>query len=269
VTFVSDADLERALFNLGPSVAFPDTPDLESAVRIRLQDRRTQVRWWPRALAVAAALVAVLFAVGLAISPEARQAVADRLGIGSVRITQISEVPTLPPSPSVAPSPAPGATLGLGTRVSLEEAQRRFASTLLVPAELGSPDAVYVSGGQEVSMVYAPRPGLPASSATRGVGLVLSLFGAGLDENILVQKGVGANTVIEEVRVGASRALWIAGAPHLFLRTSSGAIRDVPARLAGNTLLWEQDGMTMRLESGLDRETTLRIAESLRPAGNP
>ena len=273
MTFAADADLERRLYELGASVAFPETPDLATAVqaRLRLESRRDVV-WWPRALAVAAALAIVLLIVGLAISPEARQAVADRLGIGSVRITEVSEVPTLPPSPSAAPSPPPGATLNLGIRVSLDEARRRFGAALLVPAQLGPPDAVYAFGdstsAQEVSLVYAPGSGVPASSATRGVGLVLSQFRASVDENLMVQKGVGPGTAIQEVRVGANRGLWIAGAPHLFLRTPGGAIRDVPARLAGNTLLWEQDGNTMRLESGLDREAAIRMAESVRSVGS-
>jgi hypothetical protein len=275
MTFASDADLERGLYALGAYVDFPDTPDLATAVRARLQQRRRQERWWPRALAVAAALAVVLFVVGLAVSPEARQAVADRLGIGSVQVTEVPEVPTVLPSstPSGAPSPPPGATLNLGTRVSLDEAQRRYGAALLLPAELGPPDAVYAFGNstsaQEVSLVYAPRPGLPASSATRGVGLVLSLFRASVDENLVVQKGVGPKTTIQEVRVGASRGLWIAGAPHLFLRSPGGAIRDVAARLAGNTLLWEQDSNTLRLESGLDREAAIQVAESVRSVGNP
>ena len=35
-----------------------------------------------------------------------------------------------------------------------------------------------------------------------------------------------------------------------------------PARLAGNTLLWERQSLTLRLEAAIDRDTALRIATS-------
>jgi hypothetical protein len=94
--------------------------------------------------------------------------------------------------------------------------------------------------------------------------VILSQFRASLDQNMLAQKGLGPGTTVEEVQVGPSRGLWIAGAPHLFLRMPGGAIRDAPPGLAANTLLWEQDGNTLRLESGMDRDAAIRLAESLR-----
>jgi hypothetical protein len=275
--------LEHALADLGRRVEFPPTPNLAASVRARIEERRREPWWqvwlspWPRALAVALVVVLALISVGLLASPEARQAVAERLGIGGVSVVHVPDVPTAAPaatpgaspagsaSPAAiaTPSPVPGAALGLGARVTLEEAQRRFGSTLFMP-ELGTPDAVYVAGDSEVSFVYAPRPDLPASAATRGVGLVLTQFRASIDQQMLGQKGIGPNTGLEQVQVGTSRGLWIAGAPHLFLRTPTGAMRDVPARLAGNTVLWEQSGLTLRLESGLDRDSALRIAAAVR-----
>ena len=200
----------------------------------------------------AAAVAIVVVAVGLAAWPEARQAVANRLGIGGVQVTHVDEVPTPTPGPTSTSQP-PGASLGLGARVSLDEAQQRFGAAVLLP-DLGPPDAVYVMGANEVSLVYARGDGL----------MVLSQFRASLDQNLLAQKGLGPGTAVEEVQVGPSRGLWIAGAPHLFLRTPGGVIRDAPPRLAGNTLLWEQNGSTLRLESGLDRDAAIRLAESLR-----
>jgi hypothetical protein len=35
-------------------------------------------------------------------------------------------------------------------------------------------------------------------------------------------------------------------------------------RLAGNTVLWERNGLTLRIEDALSRDQTLRIAESMR-----
>jgi hypothetical protein len=256
VTFASEADLERALLELGTQLAFPETPDLATAVRLRLRAprRRGWVWSWPRALAAAAAVAIVAVAVGLAAWPEGRQAVANRLGIGGVQVTHVDDVPTPTPGPT-SPSQPPGASLGLGARVSLDEAQQRFGAAVLLPdLDLGPPDAVYVMGANDVSLVYARGDGL----------VVLSQFRASLDQNMLAQKGLGPGTTVEEVQVGASRGLWIAGAPHLFLRTPGGAMRDAPPRLAANTLLWEQNGSTLRLESGLDRDAAIKLAESVR-----
>jgi hypothetical protein len=276
-TFMADADLERALTGLGRHVEFPATPDLAAAVVRRVQEpkRSSIFSWsWPRALAVAAVVVLAVAGAALLASPEARQAVADRLGIGAVSVVHVPEVPTPEPSPRPAvvptpepsrfptPSPVPGAGLGLGTRVSLDEARARFGAAVLVP-DLSAPDAIYVMPN-EVTLVYAPRPGLPASAQTRGLGLIMTQFRASIDQTLLGQKGLGPNTRLEEVQIAGKRGLWIDGAPHLFLRATGGVIRDYPPRLAGNTLLWEQDGVTFRLESALDRDAAIRIAESVR-----
>jgi hypothetical protein len=297
---MAEIDLELSLIDLGRHVEFPRTPDVATVVLRRLQEPPRRTPWWrgltpwPRALAVAFAVVLAVVGAALVASPEARQAVADRLGIGGVSVVHVPEVPTPEPSatptavstreptrlPAASveptplpaapleptrppiPSPVPGASLGLGTRVSLDEARQRFGGALLVP-DLGPPDAVYVMPN-DVSLVYAARPGIPASAQTRGVGLVLTQFRASIDQTLLGQKGLGPNTRLEDVQIAGRRGLWIAGAPHLFLRAPNGDVRDYPARLAGNTLLWEQDGVTFRLESGLDRDAALRIAESVR-----
>ena len=47
--------------------------------------------------------------------------------------------------------------------------------------------------------------------------------------------------------------------------TGEGEIVEDSARLTGNVLLWEAEGVTYRLESSLDLELSLAIAESLAP----
>jgi len=49
-----------------------------------------------------------------------------------------------------------------------------------------------------------------------------------------------------------------------FYRDASGIIQTETLRLAGNTLIWEQDGVTFRLEAQVSREDALRIAASFR-----
>ena len=47
-------------------------------------------------------------------------------------------------------------------------------------------------------------------------------------------------------------------------RTRRDVLRQDTLRLAGNTLVWEQDGVTMRLEAQVTKEQALRIAGTFR-----
>jgi hypothetical protein len=210
--------------------------------------------------AIAILVGAALVGLGLIAWPDARNAIAERLGLRGVSITHVDERPT--PAPTLRPAPL-GASLGLGTSVTLEQAGQRFGTAILLPTALGPPDAVYVTTGQ-VAVVFATRPSLPAVAQAGGIGLLLSEFRAGVDANMLVGKGLPPGTNLSEVQVNGGRGFWIEGAPHLFFREPTGNVRDSPARLAGNTLLWEQGGLTLRIESALQRDAALRIAEQVR-----
>jgi hypothetical protein len=57
---------------------------------------------------------------------------------------------------------------------------------------------------------------------------------------------------------------WLTGAPHVISYVDAdGVVVDETVRLAGNVLLWEQDGVTFRIESLLSRAEALEIASSL------
>jgi RNA polymerase sigma-70 factor (ECF subfamily) len=218
--------------------------------------------------AIAVLVGAALLGLGLVAWPDARNAIADRLGLRGVSITHVDDLPTPVPTlqsataPTAQPSPV-GASLGLGTPVALNQAVERFGAQVLLPATLGPPDAVYVTNGQ-ISLVFAARPQMPAVPQAGGVGLLLSEFRATVDTNLIFGKGVPPGTNLQEVQVNGGRGFWFEGAPHLFFRESNGNVRDAPARLAGNTLLWEQGGLTLRIESGLQRDAAMRIAEQVR-----
>ncbi len=257
----SDAELERALESLHTEVVWPSTPALSRAVLSRLAQapvaarRGGLVMLWPRTLAAVVLALLVLAGTVLALSPDTREAVADRLGMRGVSISHVEGVPPTPTAEATriatpAPSP-PGAGLGLGSRTDLADARARVTFAVLTPAALGDPEAVYVAGPNQVSLVWASP-------------VLLTEFRARLDET-LFQKGVPPNARLEEVRVGGTRGFWIGGAPHsFFYRDASGNVQQERSRLAGNTLLWEQNGLTLRLESSLDRDAAIRIAESLR-----
>ena len=101
-----DDVLETRLLALANAVAFPPAPDLAPAIaRAITTRRRTAPRWRPlaRAAVVSAVLVLAAAATVLVASPRAREAVADRLGIGGIRIEYVSSTPT--PARSAASRP--------------------------------------------------------------------------------------------------------------------------------------------------------------------
>lgn len=288
---LSDAELERALRGLAAALDFPPTPDLAARLRVALPERRQHRRLWPQPgwlrLAGAALLVFVVVAgLVLLLVPATRNAVADRLGLRGVHI---SLVPSLTPAAGpagtrgVSPSatvasattsavPTPAATptrlaaLQLGEPTTLQAAEQAAGFHVLVPAALGPPDAVYLDQtvpGGAVTLVYAPRPELPASPIT-GVGLLLSEFRGSIEPDFL-GKGVGPDTTLTPLGVGGESGWWLEGAPHIvFYHAPDGQVRQDRIRLAGNTLLWEHGPLTLRLEADLSRDSAVRIAESAR-----
>ena len=266
-------DLERGLTELGEHLAWPET-DMTAPVRARIEGapaapRRRGLRARPAfrtlalrsgrarpAIAYAAIVVALVAVATLATFPGVRTAVADFLGIGGVRIERGGPLPT------------PAADLNLGESISLSEASERVDFDVLIPSELGEPDAVYldpaVSGGQ-VALAYEAGPDLPAAPGTELGALVTQFAGARADEDAL--KKVTTNdpgSSVEAVIVDGTQGLWISGEPHtIAYLEADGDIRTDTVRLAGNVLLWERDEVTLRLESRLSRSEAVVIAESM------
>jgi hypothetical protein len=272
-----ELDLDAALADLAASLQFPPTPDLAAAVAARLEEapapapaRRPPLGWlaglagWRR-LAVAGMVAALLAAAVLVASPGTREAVARRLGLRGVEI-RLGGPPPTPPATTTGP-PA-RIDLGLGQRVSLEQARRLVDFPLLVPTAGGleRPDAVFADrrlpAGGRVDLVYRARPGLPASPFT-DVGLLLTQFRGGLTPDFV--KKVTRMGVVEEVSVGGEPGYWFTGEPHFFTyRDADGVFREEQTRLAGNTLIWQRGELTLRLEAQVSKEQALAIAGSLR-----
>jgi hypothetical protein len=290
--------LERALRDLGPRLAYPPTPDIARAVRARLAavppPRRSPWRDlvaapWPWRLALALTLLVVLGGVVLALSATARRAVAGRLGLPGIAIVYATPTPLPPTAPPLPGRPATAATpatpalptptsaatpaaigerLRLGQAVTLAEARRQVRFPVLVPTlpDLGPPDAVYVGippvGGQ-VALVWLGRPALPPVAQT-GVGLLLTEFTGRLDPTFL-KKIPGEGTRLKGVTVDGNQGYWFEGDPHEFAyQDANGQFTTATTRLAGNVLIWEQGGVTFRLEGARTEDEALRIAASVR-----
>jgi hypothetical protein len=208
---------------------------------------------------VAVALVAMvaILSGAIALSPGARHAVAGWLGLRGVKIVQVH-----------SPTPLPtglGTNLMLGSQVPLAQAQADVGFQILVPAALGPLDEVYFSGrfvDGKVTLLYRAHADLPEAETT-GVGLLLTEFRAGIDQDHL-EKMLGPGTTIESVTVNGEQGFWIAGAPHVeLLFDINGEIVPDSLRLAGNVLVWERGDLTLRIESALSKEQAIAIAESV------
>jgi hypothetical protein len=238
-------DLARQLDELGARLEFPPTPELAPAVLARMAARRRGRR---RVLVVALAAV-VLVAAVLAVSPGARSAIRDWLGLGGVQIVRVDELPEverrdIPPF--------------LGERVPLEQSRRRVEFAIAWPRELGEPDEVWVRDyppGGAVTLVYG------SAAQPR---LLLTEWRGYTTEPVFL-KTVAPGTRIETVNVGVSPGVWLDGAPHAVVSAArDGSEYEDMLWLAGNVLVWERGGRAFRLEADVGRDDAIRIAEDTR-----
>lgn len=248
----SGFDLEEALRDVGARLAYPPAADLRPAVLSRIGqggERRGLLDLFrsPLSLAPAVATLALLLVATLAFQPVAGEA-AEALGLRGITLFRV-------PEPAQA---GPGRVIPAGAQrvASVEAASREVGFTVRVPALLGEPDEIHVrtaDGAALAFLVYDPRPSV----------LVTELRGT--LEAQLLGKTLPPGTTAVELDVNGGRGVWIEGAPHeFFYRAPSGQILMDTVRLAGNVLLWEQDGLLMRIEAQVDREHALRIARSMR-----
>lgn len=252
--------LEATLVALGRDLAYPRPTAMAAAVRARLVARPRPVPWWRRYALAPALVAAVLLLIVVALgSPGVRAAAQEFLHLRGIDIFPVPSVPSLTPRPSAAPSSG----LILGDRVTLAEAQRRVHFLVRQPAELGTPDEVYVDLAERVTLVYRDRPGIPPSPAT-GIAALVVEFPGTVDATFF-GKAVGPDTTITQVTVNGAPGYWLEGAPHFFFyRLENGSVLQDTLRLAGNTLIWVENGVTLRVEANVPKETAVRIAASLR-----
>lgn len=272
---LDDDRLGDALVDLGLRVVYPPPPALRGRVLARLAERRP-VPWWRRSssprygLMPALVTLAILLVVVLAFSPDARATAADILRLRGIEIFRgPAPTPTPAASPLGIPSPTPALDRAtLGEPVTLADARQRAGFGLVLPDDplLGPPDAVYVravEGSVAVSFAYRVRPGIPVSPEA-GIAALVTELGGRLEPAIL-GKVVGPGTSIELLTVNGEPGAWLEGRPHqVFYTATGGAFVNDTLRLAGNTLIWEQGGIVMRLEAQVDKATALRIASTFR-----
>lgn len=242
--------LERELQALGRELAYPEAPDFSARIgeRLRAEPAPRRPLLLPRRpLAVALAVLAAALVAALAV-PPVRGALLDLLGIGGVTIERVERLPAVAPSQDLA----------LGRRVSLDEARRSVDFPVLVPEALGEPDAVYLSRafpGGAVSLLYGTE---------RQAQALVTAFRGTTEPGLIKKMAVDERTSIRPVTVRGRFGWFISGEPHFVAFVdANGEIREDQFRLARNVLLWVENAVTYRLETGAGRARALELARSL------
>jgi len=240
------SELERALGVLARELDVPETPDLATVVMAQLEPRTPRRVERGRWIVAVAVVVLAALAASLAI-PDARAALFRLLSIGGERIELVDELPEVPVGDDLE--------LGLGERVTLEEARRRSSFTLRELEE--SPDRTYFGERGTVWFLYGTpeRPRLLVAQSTL----------LPPQEALLLKKLVSPETRVARVRVDGLPGIFLSGEAHfLVMLDEYGFPVEESARLARDVLIWESGGVGYRLEGDFELQEALRIAESLR-----
>ena len=242
--------VEALLRSAAESFIYPPTPPIAGAVQARLREpvRGPGVAWrWRVRPAVGVALAvlgtAALIAGSALAVPRSRSALATFFGLSHV---QIESQPTAGPTP---PALSPES---FARPASLGEAQQAVDFALRFPTRDGArlePDAVYLQG-EGAAMPVAILVYDDYDLYQTGLGF----FGKGTDPSL-----------IHGLSFGSHDALWIDEGGHIatFLDAQGRLVVESRRTVGRATLLWEEDGITYRLETALSQAEAISVAESL------
>ena len=246
--FERDADVISALDSLKQSLDASPAGDVVSDVRAAIDSETRHRKRRRRGAGVAIVAIASTLLI-----PGVRTAVAHRFGIDGVNVHETNPGETVPPV---------GGAFDLGQRVDLEQVRPKIDYELRVPSlpELPRP-TVYLRDNGVVSLVYPNSPSLPEAVGT-AVGLIITQFAG--DSRDIMEKYLESGPNVRQLTVNGKHALWITGGDHyvFFINQDKGVV-DVPGHVAGNTLLWVDAGVTIRLEADIPEADAVRIAESM------
>lgn len=246
-----DDPLQAALTDLAGAIDWPETPPLAQAVgaAIRARPPRTAA-WRPARRGLVLGFAAALLLAGAA--------AAIGIALGGLRIISGGSPPGSPlPDVLVAER-------GFGEATDLDAAATSLGALLEpnLPA-LGNPDHVFFDPRTgAAALTWGAREGLPADPDT-GLGIVVTQFRADIGPDTF-EKLINDGTRVEQVVVGGTTGFWIEGGEHFFyFRLADGEVLETTIRLVGTTLMWERDGLTVRIEGAPGLADAIRIAESM------
>lgn len=269
----SDNEFGTQIRALTSAYPYPRTPDITTAVNQHIRTK-TAIRKHPLKLWVwaAATLMVIFIMVALSV-PPVRAQILEFLQVGVIRV--FTAQPTITPTsrelepaaqstasdPSTRSIPSPDLfeqvfpdINDLAGETTLDEARDQLSFSVLLPTyptDLGPPDKVFLQDfeGKAMLLVWMD-PNQPER-----ILLDLLILGPGT----FAQKT--EPEVIEHPVVNGQAALWTQGRHYLHLGGSR--YENMALVVEGNILIWEQEGITYRLESDLSLEEAVKVAESL------
>jgi hypothetical protein len=207
--------------------------------RLRRERVRRAGHGWSRRPRFVLALAFALAALGAAFAvPQSRAKLLDLIGIGGATVERTERAPAVDEETNRR----------LGVPVTVEAAGRALGFELFVPDE------------EDVTLTLDRT--LPAATFSwDDRRLLLTQFRG--EAIPFVQKSAGPGTRIDQVVVNGVLGYWLAGDRHVVVfRDRSGRVLET--RAAGNVLLWEEDGVTLRLEGARSKGEALELAGTLR-----
>lgn len=253
------APLEERLRLLTPAFSYPSTPDFARRERQRLEQKQ-KIKGPQRRLAVGLAVLFIALAAAFLITPVRAQ-ILDWFRIGSVKIFFTAPTPT--PTSSVSTgTPAAVITptflesiLDLAGETTMQEAREQADFTIAVPTypeDLNEPDHVFIQvfSGPVVTLVW-----MDPTDPTK-VRFTLS---ESQSAKAVFEKMEPAS--LQETRVHDNPAVWVDGQYLLITRNGETTFSRMIDQ--GHTLIWTNGDITYRLETDVDLQTAIRIAESI------
>jgi hypothetical protein len=256
---------EKQLASLAKGLEYPGTPDVAGSVMRRLRPT-TPPGLVSRRLAWSLTVILVVVA-SLMLIPPARAAILEFIQIGIVRIFRSAPAPVTPPQqqlPStmvlVTATPVSEPLIPILERLagerSLESVQQLVDYPILLPSyppDLGPPDRVFVQDARgDVTILIWIDP-----KQADQVLMSLHIIPPG---SWAVEKMNPAR--VQDTTVNGQRAIWAVG-PYP-VRFSNGDI-DFVRLVDGHVLIWTDGQITYRLETELNLEEAVKVAESLGP----
>jgi hypothetical protein len=257
---VKDVDRE-ALERLLRDLPDDDTPDVDLVPgvvrRLRATGGAREARRDHRRPVLLVAAVAATVLAACATIPPVRDALVAVFQVNGIRVRQ-------PPSPapsSASASPTPPASSpsvslpvvyeGLGDPTTEEEAEAYSSGRLLHPAALGVPDRVFRRDAL-VTLAYGRRaPGW----------LVMEVVAP---SRLLLEKILMTGAHLRRLTVNGQPGVWVEGPQELIYVPQGSQPQVEEPRLAANSLIWEQDGVAVRIETTHGLADALRVAGSMR-----
>ncbi len=240
------SDIDRILQDLPERIAYPPLPDVSGPVLAAISTRPAPLR--PRRPIVASIAALALVAVVVILIPATRERVTGWLGIGGIGVETTRTNLDLPPD------------VTLGDPVGLNDVPAIAGFDPLLPEALEDPPIAFVDSGSRLWILWATSEALPPTAAAN-VGAVVTQFRTTASPGLTKGLQTGAATA-RIVDLDGRPAIWVEGPHDLYIPELAGLA--VEGRSAGNTLIWEQGGLTIRLETALDLGRSIEIAQSFR-----